>query len=160
LATKQLQGHKQNKECLTLAVCCNADGLDKLPLLVIGKYENPRCFKNVNRDNFGCKYRSNSKAWMTQVIFLEWLKRFDARMAGHNVLFYYGQLQRTYPINAACICCYTLQHNRVLSATKHNLEDSALRRRNYQEPQGLLSAPFQLPLHLAPSGQGSKPRED
>jgi hypothetical protein len=86
LATKQLEGRKQNKECLTLALCCNADGLDKLPLLVIGKYENPCCFKNVNRDNFGCKYRSNPKAWMTQVIFLEWLKGFDARMAGRNVL--------------------------------------------------------------------------
>ncbi len=86
LAIKQLEGRKQNKERLMLAVCCNADGSDKLPLLVIGKYENPRCFKNVNRDNFGCKYRSNSKARMTQVIFLEWLKGFDARMAGRNVL--------------------------------------------------------------------------
>ncbi len=86
LATKQLEGCKQNKERLTLAVCCNADGLDKLPLLVIGNYENLRCFKNVNRDNFECKYRSNPKAWMTQVIFLEWLKGFDARMAGRNVL--------------------------------------------------------------------------
>jgi hypothetical protein len=42
LATKQLEGRKQNKERLTLAVCCSADGLDKLPLLIIGKYENPR----------------------------------------------------------------------------------------------------------------------
>ncbi len=86
MATKQLAGRKQNKERFTLAVCCNADGSDKLPLLVIGKYENLRCFKNVNRDSFGCKYRSNPKAWMTQVIFLEWLKGFDARMAGRNVL--------------------------------------------------------------------------
>jgi hypothetical protein len=86
LATKQLEGRKQNKERLTPAVCYNANGLDKLPLLVIGKYENPCCFKNVNRDSFGCKYRSNSKAWMTQIIFLEWLKGFDARMARRNVL--------------------------------------------------------------------------
>ncbi len=86
LATKQLEGRKQNKKCLMLAVCSNADGLDKLPFLIIGKYKNPRCFKNVNRDNFGCKYWSNPKAWMTQVIFLEWLKGFDARMAGCNVL--------------------------------------------------------------------------
>jgi hypothetical protein len=48
LATKQLEGRKQNKERLTLAVCCNAHGSDKFPLLVIGKYENLRCFKNVN----------------------------------------------------------------------------------------------------------------
>jgi hypothetical protein len=86
LATKQLEGRKQNKEHLTLVVCCNVDGSDKLPLLVIGKYENPRCFKNVNRNSFGWKYRTNPKAWMIQVIFLEWLKRFDARMAGRNVL--------------------------------------------------------------------------
>jgi hypothetical protein len=86
LATKQLEGRKQNKERLTLAVCYNADGLDKLPLLVIGKYENPRYFKNVHGDSFGCKYQSNPKAWMTQVIFFEWLKGFDARMAGRNVL--------------------------------------------------------------------------
>jgi hypothetical protein len=77
---------KQNKERLTLAMYSNVDGSDKLPFLVIGKYENPRCFKNVNRDSFGCKYQSNPKAWMTQVIFLEWLKGFDARMAGRNVL--------------------------------------------------------------------------
>jgi len=86
LGIKQLEGRKQNKERLTLTVCCNADGSDKLPLFVIGKYENPRCFKNVNQDSFGCKYRNNPKAWMTQVIFLEWLKGFDARMVGRNVL--------------------------------------------------------------------------
>jgi hypothetical protein len=85
LATKQLEGRKQNKEHLTLAMCCNVDGSDKLPLLVIGKYENPRYFKYVNRDSFGCKYRSNPKAWMTQVIFFKWLKGFNARMAGRNV---------------------------------------------------------------------------
>ncbi len=98
LATKQLEGHKQNKERLTLAVCCNANGSDKLPLLVIGKYENPRCFKNVNRDNFGCKYQSNPKAWMTQVIFLEWLKGFDARMAGRNVLLIMDNCNTHIPI--------------------------------------------------------------
>jgi hypothetical protein len=86
LATKELEGRKQNKERLMLAMCYNADGSDKLPLLIIGKYENPRCFNNVNRNSFGCKYQNNSKAWMTQVIFLEWLKGFDAQMAGHNVL--------------------------------------------------------------------------
>ncbi len=45
LATKQLEGRKQNKERVTLAVCCNADGSDKLSLLIIGKYKNPRYFK-------------------------------------------------------------------------------------------------------------------
>jgi len=74
--------------------------------------------------------------------------------------FDYGQLQRTYPVNATRICCYTPQHNHVLSATKHDLEDSALRRRNYLKPQRLLSAPFQSPPHSTPLGQGSRPQED
>ncbi len=47
LATKQLEGRKQNKERLTLALCYNEDGSDKFPLWVIGKYKNPRCFKKL-----------------------------------------------------------------------------------------------------------------
>jgi hypothetical protein len=40
LATKQLEGRKQSKERLTLALCCNGDGSNKLPLWVIGKFKN------------------------------------------------------------------------------------------------------------------------
>ena len=69
-----------------MAVFCNGNGSDKLPLFVIGKSKSPRCFKNINLDTIGCKYRNNSKSWMTQAIFNEWLKSFDARMAGRQVL--------------------------------------------------------------------------
>ncbi|GJS00100.1 CENP-B homolog protein 2-like protein [Tanacetum coccineum] len=48
LATMQLEGKKQDKERLTVAICCNEDGSEKLPLWIIGKYAKPRCFKNVN----------------------------------------------------------------------------------------------------------------
>ncbi|XP_065874733.1 CENP-B homolog protein 2-like [Euphorbia lathyris] len=85
LATKQLEGRKQNKERITIAICCNTDGSDKLPLWVIGKFLNPRCFKNINRDSLNCKYRANSNAWMTFLIFNEWLQWFDNRM-DRNVL--------------------------------------------------------------------------
>ena len=86
LATKQLEGRKQNKELLTLALCCNGDGSDKLPLWIIGKYKNPCCLKNVNLCSLGCTYRSNAKAWMTQIIFLEWLKAFDLHVVNYKVL--------------------------------------------------------------------------
>ncbi|XP_065866608.1 CENP-B homolog protein 2-like [Euphorbia lathyris] len=85
LATKQLEGRKQNKERITIAICCNADGSDKLPLWIIGKFLNPRCFKNNNRDSLNCKYQANSNAWMTFLIFNEWLQWFDNRM-DRNVL--------------------------------------------------------------------------
>ena len=43
LATRQLAGRKQqNKERITVAVCCNGDGSHKPPLWIIGKYANPR----------------------------------------------------------------------------------------------------------------------
>ncbi|KAJ4430271.1 hypothetical protein ANN_22483 [Periplaneta americana] len=39
------------------------DGSEKLPLLVIGKSANPRCFKNVRTKPV--EYEANKKAWMT-----------------------------------------------------------------------------------------------
>nr|GEV38910.1 UvrD-like helicase, ATP-binding domain, P-loop containing nucleoside triphosphate hydrolase [Tanacetum cinerariifolium] len=48
LATMQLEGKKQDKERLTVAICCNEDGSEKLPLWIIRKYAKLRCFKNVN----------------------------------------------------------------------------------------------------------------
>ncbi len=86
LATKQLEGRKQSKERLTLELCCNGDGSDKLPLWVIGKFKNPRCFKNINVTSLGCVYRNNVSAWMTQIIFLEWLRAFDLHVSSWKVL--------------------------------------------------------------------------
>jgi hypothetical protein len=86
LATKQLEGKKQSKERLTLALCCNDDDSDKLPLWAIGKFKNPRCFKNINVTSLGCVYRNNVSAWMTQIIFLEWLRAFDLHVSGRKVL--------------------------------------------------------------------------
>jgi hypothetical protein len=40
---------------------------EKRLAIVIGKYKNPRCFKNENISRF--KYYSNKKAWMTSEIF-------------------------------------------------------------------------------------------
>jgi hypothetical protein len=86
LACKQLEGCKQNKEQITLAICYIGDGSDRLPLSVIGKYKNPRYFKNINKNTLGCQYQNNSSAWMTQEIFLEWLKGFDLHVSGRKVL--------------------------------------------------------------------------
>src|SRR5690554_3680393 len=71
---------KVRKKRVTLALCCSTDGSDKLPPLIIGHSKAPRCFKNINLDNLGCTYRSNSNAWMAGVIFSEWLENFDKRM--------------------------------------------------------------------------------
>ncbi|CAB5352374.1 unnamed protein product [Rhizophagus irregularis] len=77
LATKRLSGRKKSKERLSVALCANADGSHKLPPLIIGKYANPRCFKNVNIGNLPMSYRNNAKAWMLATIFQKWLQEFD-----------------------------------------------------------------------------------
>ena len=40
-------GGKRSKERLTVMVCTNMSGSERVPLLVIRKAANPRCFKNV-----------------------------------------------------------------------------------------------------------------
>jgi len=77
LATKRIEGRKKCKERITVGLCVNSTGTEKMVPLVIGKYANPRCFKNINLKNVGVFYRSNKKAWMNRLIFQEWLKNFD-----------------------------------------------------------------------------------
>ena len=40
-------GTKKAKDMVTINTCANASGTTKLPLLLIGKAKNPRCFRNV-----------------------------------------------------------------------------------------------------------------
>jgi hypothetical protein len=48
-------------------LACNADGSDKLPPLVTGKYTSPHCFKNVK--NLPAKYDANTYSWINTKIF-------------------------------------------------------------------------------------------
>jgi DDE superfamily endonuclease len=86
LATTRLKGKKKDKERLTVAFCANADGTDKMKPFVIGKYLNPRCFKNINCNSLGIIYEANKKAWMTAVLFQQWLKAFDIKMTGRKTI--------------------------------------------------------------------------
>lgn len=77
-------GGKKNKEHLTAMVCTKMDGTEKMPLLIIGKSANPRCFKNVS--SFPLEYLANKKAWMTGEIFTTWVKQLDKKMKRKIVL--------------------------------------------------------------------------
>ena len=79
-------GGKKSKERMTVAVCANMDGTEKLELLVIGKFQNPICFKNVKK--LPVEYLANKKAWMTSDIFEDWLRKLDKKFAreGRKVL--------------------------------------------------------------------------
>jgi hypothetical protein len=75
-------GGKNSKERIMVLLDCNGDGTDKLPPLVIGKSENPRCFKNVRQ--LPTKYVANRKAWVTQVIFTDYLRALDAKISSQS----------------------------------------------------------------------------
>ncbi|XP_045215110.1 tigger transposable element-derived protein 4-like [Mercenaria mercenaria] len=68
-------GGKRSKERITVLVCANMTGEDKVALFVIGKSKNPRCFKNVK--TLPCKYDFNTKAFMAGDIFSDWLLELD-----------------------------------------------------------------------------------
>jgi hypothetical protein len=75
-------GGKQSKERITAMVCANMDGSEKLPLIVIGKFERPRCFKNVK--SLPTDYTFNKKAWMTSAIFIDWLSKLNKRFKAQH----------------------------------------------------------------------------
>ena len=63
---------------MTVLVCFNMSGSEKLPLLTIGKFKKPRCFRGVTC--LPTEYEANTSAWMTSVVFEEWLQKLDARL--------------------------------------------------------------------------------
>jgi hypothetical protein len=40
---EQYHGGKKCKERISAILCANSDGIEKLPLLAVGKYAKPRC---------------------------------------------------------------------------------------------------------------------
>lgn len=65
-------GYKKSKDRVSLLVCANASGTDKLPLLLIGKSKKPRPFKNINVNSLPVKYTNQRSAWMNSEIFEKW----------------------------------------------------------------------------------------
>lgn len=82
----KVSGPKKQLERITIGACCNADGSFKLPLMVIGKSKNPRCFKNIDKDHLPVWYTNQQNAWVDFPIFKEWFeKEFVPRV--ENFLF-------------------------------------------------------------------------
>jgi hypothetical protein len=75
------KGIKVNKERITVLVYVNLGGTEKLPLLIIGKSKQPRCFRNTKL--LPCTY-CHKTAWMTCEIFQEFLVSLDRRMTSKS----------------------------------------------------------------------------
>ena len=84
LATKSHSGTKKSKDRITIALTSNADGSEKFTTWVIGKSENPRAFKKINRKNLRIMYRFNQSKWMTGLICEEYLRWLNNKMRGER----------------------------------------------------------------------------
>ncbi|KAK8758167.1 hypothetical protein V5799_004198 [Amblyomma americanum] len=76
-------GGKQSKERVRVLFGANATGEDKLSLLILGKAEKRRCFRNAAIPK-ECIYRSNKRAWMTAAIFEDYVRLMDRRFRAKN----------------------------------------------------------------------------
>jgi hypothetical protein len=85
---EKCHGSKKSKERVTVMFCSNLDGSDKYKLTVIGKFKNPRCFKDVH--DLPVHYMAQKNAWMDSDIYREWVRKFDHKMArqGRKVLLF------------------------------------------------------------------------
>ena len=63
---------KQQKDCVTLMACSNATGNHELPLVLIGKSANRRCFKNINKNFLPVNYCAQKSVCMNSSIFRDW----------------------------------------------------------------------------------------
>lgn len=86
LARGTQHGFKLAKDRVTVALCVNASGTDKVEPFVIGFSKRPRCFgKAWHPNNIRVRYEHNKSSWMTASFFQDWLKWFDRRMHGRRV---------------------------------------------------------------------------
>ena len=69
-------------------LACNATETEKLKPLVIGSLISSRALFHINYDTLPVIYHANSRAWMRNDIFSEWLKDLDQRfrIQNHQVL--------------------------------------------------------------------------
>lgn len=72
---------KQNKTRVTMVVGANADGSEKLPLVILGKSARSR-WLNDKPEAVG--YVCTSKGWMTVAVFQQWLENLNVKMKQSN----------------------------------------------------------------------------
>ncbi|NXP21407.1 TIGD3 protein, partial [Scytalopus superciliaris] len=75
-------------ERLTLLLCTNASGSEKVPLRALGDSPRPRCLRGVNLEQMPWSYRAGSPGGLTAPLFAEWLREFNeaVRRQGKSVL--------------------------------------------------------------------------
>ena len=130
-AYEQLSSSKKAINRITVPCCANMSGSNKCKLLVIGKSKKPHCFAGINVECLPVTYRANKNAWMTSVLFEEWITNWDAALAreGRKILVL---------VDNCTAHPYTSEHTTGIFTTQHNLIYSTHESGDYQKPEDLL----------------------
>ena len=75
----QPSGGKVPKDRITIMPTTNMTGTEKLPLLAIGKFNNPRCFPQ-DKSKLPVDYTFSKNAWMTARIYREFLFKWNCKL--------------------------------------------------------------------------------
>lgn len=67
-----ISGQESNEDRVTIMLCANADGTHKIPLFLIGKASELRCFQNGPMGRLAVNYAMQTDAWMNRKIFFKW----------------------------------------------------------------------------------------
>ncbi len=58
---------------------------EKLPILIVGKSQNPRCFKGIHvNEELGIHYYANKTSWLTKDIFRNYLHNLNTTLQNQN----------------------------------------------------------------------------
>ena len=78
---RKAKGNKKKKDRVTLGLCTNISGKERLKLVFIHKAARPICFPRNFDPNRTVHYYSNNLAWMNGDVFTHWVKSENRRMA-------------------------------------------------------------------------------
>ena len=77
LASGPVKGTKKCKDRISVGLYANADGSEKLVPALIHKAKKPRCFCNGFNPETFVEYYYNKKAWMTSMIFVQFIEKLE-----------------------------------------------------------------------------------
>jgi hypothetical protein len=90
IARNVIEGLKNDKTRITIAFTANSNESHKLEPFFIRHANKPRVFNKKSEEQLGFYYRYNTKAWMNNIFFQEWLQKLEADMRNtgcHILLF-------------------------------------------------------------------------
>jgi hypothetical protein len=86
LLSQSIPGIRKEKARISVILCTNATGEDRIQPWFIGKAKKPRALRGVDILGIGGVWKYNSKAWNTTIVIVEWLQAFYRHIGGRQVL--------------------------------------------------------------------------